>query len=151
MSEWNLGPSFVMESAQPAWGILLLLTRFSAATRAVQLTWVTDWLLLDGYSVDGPLQTFLGKVEGHLRASAPRFLHPGCGSGGPRPSHVPPAKRCSVGQARPVSQATSCRMSFRISIGGTRGFFLPSLRLSFTTAASSSFFLLSTFARHGGF
>ena len=97
------------------------------------------------------LQTFPGKVEGCLRVTVPHFPCPSYGSGGPCLGHIPQARQCSVGQARPVSQATSRRMSFRISIGGTRGFFLPSLRLSFTTAASSSFFLLSTFVRYGGF
>ena len=39
------------------------MTHLSAAARAVRLTWVTRWPLLDGDSTGGPLQTLPGKAE----------------------------------------------------------------------------------------
>ena len=45
------------------------MTHLSVVARAIQLTWVTRWPLLDGDSISGPLQTLPRKAEVKARGA----------------------------------------------------------------------------------
>ena len=56
-----------------------------------------------GDTVVGPFQVPPEKAEGRLRAVAPCFLRPACGSGGPYPGHVP-SDQASFRRVLPIGQ-----------------------------------------------
>ena len=67
-------PSEVRPFAVARVGCHLEMTRLSAAVRAVRLTWMTCWLLLDGDSAGRPLQTLPGKAEAKDRGTGTNTL-----------------------------------------------------------------------------
>ena len=88
MSDQDPRSSLVMESAQPTWGIPLLLNYLLAFAEAIRATQKARWSLLGGDPVVGPFQVPPGKAKGRLGAVVPCFSCPTCGSGGPYPGHI---------------------------------------------------------------